>query len=218
MAQPQKIRSITSETFPWLAAIAWKSAATALFLCVALFLSACRGTGDRFAAETPVCEPVMLASADVVKVTYSGMPELDHSQKIRADGRISLPLIGEIRADGKTPGALQQELSTAYQKQLQNNNLVVTLENTSATAYVSGAVMKPGKVVIDRPMTVLEAIMEAGGFEPAFSNPRKVVLLRTTNGQQSSYKIDLSPALKGKPYAPLQVKPRDVIYVPQSFF
>ena len=159
-----------------------------------------------------------MTPGDVVKVSFAGSPEFDHAQKIRADGRISLPLIGEIVADGKAPGVLQDELASRYKTQLQNNNVVVTLETTSAQAYVSGAVLKPGKIVIDRPMTAFEAIMEAGGFEPDFANTRKVVVLRNENGRQSSHILNLSPALKGKPYPPFYIKSRDIIYVPQSWF
>ena len=189
----------------------------ALLLCFAVFLNACQ-TGNRMArTDSPCPDTVALSCADVVKLSFPGNPELDHSQKIRPDGRISLPLIGEFNAGGKTPGALQQDLARTYRTQLQNNNVLVTLEHTSAAVYVSGAVMKPGKVVLDRPMTVFEAIMEAGGFEPGYANTRKVVVLRNENGAPRSHVLDLSPALKGKPYTAFYVHPRDVIHVPQSF-
>jgi len=168
--------------------------------------------------DIPPRNTVTLNSGDVVKVSFAGSPEFDHAQKVRADGRISLPLIGEVNAVGKSPGELQQELANHYRSQLQNNNVLVTLETTSAQAYVTGAVMKPGKVVIDHPMTVLEAVMEAGGFDPDFANTRKVVVLRNEYGRQTSQVVNLSPALKGKPYPPIYVKPRDLIYVPQRLF
>jgi polysaccharide export outer membrane protein len=163
-------------------------------------------------------DPVALASGDIIKFSFPGAPEFNQAQKVRADGRVSLPMIGEVDVSGKTPGGLQEDLGVLYKSQLQNSSVVVALENSSALVYVSGAVVKPGKIVIDRPMTVFEAIMEAGGFETDNANTKKIVLLRRENGQQTTYTFNLSPALKGKPFGVFYVKPYDVIYVPQRLF
>ena len=184
----------------------------------AFVLGACAGQEVKVAAESPRREPVSLAPGDVLKVSFAGNPEFDQTQKIRSDGRISLPMVGELTAEGRPLESLQAELSRRYQPQLQNNTVTVTLEHTSATAYVTGAVVKPGKVTIDRPMTAFEAIMEAGGFDPDFANMKKVIVLRNENGVQSSHTLNLKPALKGQPYRAFYVRPRDVIYVPQSLF
>jgi polysaccharide export outer membrane protein len=192
------------------------------FAIIALLFSSCQSSQPPTVADPPdsvaVRTPVTLAPGDIIKFSFPGAPELNQSQKVRADGRVSLPLIGEVYARGKTPGGLQAELGELYKSQLKNNSVVVTLENTSALLYVSGAVLKPGKVVVDRPMTVFEAIMEAGGFDPDFANPKKVIVLRRENGQQTSRTIDLSPALKGKPFGAYYVRAYDVIYVPQRLF
>ena len=188
-------------------------------LLVAAFLfTGCTHPSIRPSVPPAVREPVALASGDTLKFSFAGTPEFDQTQKIRPDGRVSLPLIGEVVAEGKPLPALQAELSHRYELQLQNNTVSVVLEHTSATAYVTGAVMKPGKISIDRPMTALEAILEAGGFDPDFANTRKVLVLRNENGQQSSHTLNLRPALQGKPYTAFYLKPRDVIFVPQSLF
>lgn len=223
MAQSEKNKSTYDENFLRLggrnrARKSWNIPAITLFLCAAMLVSACKGPGANVATERCYQEPVALASADVIKLSFAGMPELNQLQKVRADGKISLPMIGEYNVAGKTPGALQQEISHAYQTQLQNCNVVVALENTSATAYISGAVVKPGKIVIDRPMTAFEAIMEAGGFEPGYANMKRVVVLRNENGRQCSQVLDLSPALKGRPFVNYYIKPHDVVFVPQSYF
>ena len=72
--------------------------------------------------------------------------------------------------------------------------------------------------MVDRPTTVLEAIMEAGGFQSGYANPRKVVLLHSGNGQHIPTTLDLSAALKGKPMQAVYVNANDVIYVPESLF
>src|SRR6266581_7077580 len=112
-------------------------------------------------AEVP--KHVILASGDVVKLTFSSAPELNQSQKVRVDGKLSLPLVGEVDAAGKTIGQLQSELVELYKPQLKTPEVTVSLEGSTTTVTVSGAVGKPGRIVFERPTTVFQAIMEAGG-------------------------------------------------------
>lgn len=186
---------------------------------VFLLCSGCQSpVAERVAAQPSARTPTAFVPGDVVRLTFLGAPELTHSQKIRPDGTLSLPLIGQIDAAGKTPRGLQEELGHLYQQQLRNNEVVVTLEASTALVYVDGAVRKPGKVILDRPMTVFEAIMEAGGFDPDYGNPGNVSLQRNEQGKQISRTLDLRPALKGKPFAPYYVRPYDVIFVRQKMF
>ena len=169
--------------------------------------------------RTAVYSPVTLAPGDIVRVSYSGAPEMNQAQKIRADGRISLPMIGEVDAAGKTLVALQSELASRYESQLQDNDVVVALDSAIAPVYVSGAVKRPGKILVDRPMTLLETIMESGGFDEAsFANPKKVFVLRNIAGKYRTVRVDLSPALNGKPVNAFYVRPYDVVYVTNSLF
>ncbi|MEN9535912.1 MAG: hypothetical protein RIR37_1185, partial [Verrucomicrobiota bacterium] len=105
----------------------------------------------------------VLSAGDEVKVTFRGAPELDTRQKIPASGRLSLPTVGDVQAAGRTIAALQANLTALYQPHLQDPNVQVTLENAAAGVYVSGEVLRPGRIPLDRPMTVLEAVMESGG-------------------------------------------------------
>jgi polysaccharide export outer membrane protein len=154
---------------------------------------------------------------DVLRLTFPGAQEWNQIQKVRSDGKISLPMVGEITAAGKRVGTLQEELKDLYQNKLQNKEVLVSLESTSIPVYVSGAVGKPGKIVLDRNMTVLEAIMEASGFTPR-ANPGRVVLVRQADGKHLTRTFDLRPALKGSPSEAFYLKPYDVIVVPESFF
>jgi len=191
-----------------------------LLLClIALFCTGCQTTktvavSEKWVSPARGC----LGPGDVVKLTFSGNSEFNQIQRVRADGKISLPVVGEIIADGKRPGDFQRELCGLYKNQLQNNEVVVAVESNIMPVYVSGFVNKPGKIMIDRPTTVLEAIMEAGGFQPGYSNPRKVILLHSSNGKHIPCKLDLSAALKGREMDAVYVSPNDVIYVPESIF
>ena len=181
------------------------------------------GTGCQSSTDTPLPEqptahtPVNLSPGDVVKLTFTGAPELNQSQKIRADGKLSLPLIGEVTAAGKTLVNFQSELIGLYKSQLRNSDVVVTLESATAQVVVSGNVQKPAKLTFDRPTTVFQAIMEAGGVNE-YGNIRKVHLIRVVNGEQLTQVLDLNPAVKGKSTNALYVKDGDVIYVPRTIF
>src|SRR5438552_895416 len=96
---------------------------------VSLFCSGCQQPAAPLPEQMAAPTSVSLVSGDVVKLTFPGAPELNQSQKIRADGKINLPLIGEVDAAGKSIGSLQNELALRYQPQLQNTTVVVTLES-----------------------------------------------------------------------------------------
>jgi len=161
--------------------------------------------------------PVVLSPGDVIKLSFPGSNELNQSQKIRADGKLSLPLIGEVTAAGKTLPAFQTELAKLYKTQLRNADVLVTLESGTATVVVSGYVSKPGKFSFDRPTTVFQAIMEAGGVSE-YGNLGKVRLIRTVNGQQHAQTLNLKSAMGGKTTNVYYVKDGDVIYVAQRLF
>jgi protein involved in polysaccharide export with SLBB domain len=168
---------------------------------------------QQFAGQTPT----YLTAGDVLKISFTGTPELNQSQKIRPDGKLSLPLVGEVDAAGKTLRDFQDELARLYKPQLQNSEVVVALESSSVPVTVGGAVEKPGRVIFERQASVLEAIMEAGGFNQ-YADTKKVTLIRTVNGQQYTQILDLSPVLRGTPTRAVYVNGGDVIYVPLKFF
>src|SRR5438046_8808813 len=112
-------------------------------------------------AEVP--RHVILASGDVVKLTFSSAPELNQSQKVRVDGKLSLPLIGEVDAAGKTVGQLQSDLMQRYKPQLKTPEVTVSLEACLTTVVISGAVNKPGKIACERLTRVCQAMMRVRG-------------------------------------------------------
>ena len=172
-------------------------------------------TGQSLSGQAEVPKHVILASGDVVKLTFSSAPELNQSQKVRTDGKLSLPLVGEVDAGGKTVGQLQAELIELYKAQLKTPEVTVSLDASVTTVTVSGAVNKPGKLAFERPTTVLQAIMEAGG-PSTFGTLKRVRLMRVVNGVYKSQLMDLHDL--GKEMRPFYVRDNDVIYVAQSTF
>src|SRR6476469_9940928 len=174
-------------------------------------------TGQSLSGQAEVPRHVILASGDVVKLTFSAAPELNQAQKIRTDGKLSLPLVGEVDAGGKTVGQLQGDLIQLYKSQLKTPEVTVSLEASVTTVVVSGAVNKPGKIAFERPTTVFQAIMEAGG-PSEFGTLKHVRLVRTVNGVQKSQVMNINDTLIGQGTKPFYVRDGDVIYVPQTTF
>ena len=120
-------------------------------------------------------------------------------------------------AAGKTLAQFESQLKAVYQDEIKNTDVVVTLDSASIQIYVTGAVRNPGKLIFDRPMTILQAVMEAGGPNQ-FGNLRRVHLIRTTRGVHRTQVVDLRPALAGEPTNAMYVKNGDILQVPQSPF
>jgi polysaccharide export outer membrane protein len=160
---------------------------------------------------------VILSPGDEVKLTFAGAPELNQSQKIRADGKLSLPQIGEVKAAGKSLPQFQSELEGRYESELTNSDVLVTLESGVMSVYVSGAVSRPGRLSFDRPMTVLQVIAEAGGVN-MYGSLKKVRVVRLEYGKQRVHTLDLRSATRGAVTGPFYVRDGDIITIPQTAF
>ena len=156
-----------------------------------------------------------LSVGDVVRFTYSGAPEFNQIQKIRADGRVSLPQVGSVKAAGRSISSLQASLTAMYEPHLNDLTVMVSLEQPAAVVYVSGAVNQPGKVPLDRSITALEAVMETGGFSKT-ANPKQVFVIRNEGGRQRRYPLNLGDPLAGYESRAFYLRPFDVVYVKQS--
>lgn len=165
------------------------------------------------APKAPDSAPKMvLREGDVVQVAFPGAPALNTVQTIRRDGRIALPSVGELQASGFSPAELSAELTRIYGPQLVHKEVLVTLVSSSFSVFVSGAVVRPGKVVTDHPISALEAIMEAGGFDSARANLKEVVIIRAGNALPQ--KLDLKRVLDGRESTPFLLMPGDIVHVP----
>jgi polysaccharide biosynthesis/export protein len=160
---------------------------------------------------------VRLSPGDVLKFSFAEETDLDQTQKIRRDGKISLPFLGEVTAAGKRVIDLQRELVRRYDEYLENPDVLVTVDNGLATVVVSGFVNKPGTINFDRPTTVYQAVMTAGGVSD-YGSASNVHLTRIINGVQRTETINLRQSIHGQPIYPEYVQDGDVIYVSRSLF
>lgn len=162
-------------------------------------------------------ESIVLREGDTLKITFLGSPNLNTTQTIRRDGKLDLYLVGEVSAAGLTPAELEKELKKRYKDQIIVNDITVAVESDSITVYVSGAVMHPQKVLSNHPITVLEAVMEAGGPDYSKANLKAVTVLRQDTGNVKKITLNLRDVLSGSKNEQFYLKAGDIIYVREKF-
>jgi protein involved in polysaccharide export with SLBB domain len=150
---------------------------------------------------------------ETVSVAFSGPPDpIDpHEELIKEDGNITLPLIGSVKALGKTAGELQNEIHDLYVPQYYVR-LNVTVKPGDLIYYVRGEVKQPGREIYVGETTVTKAITSAGDFTDYASH--KVTLIRASGG---SIKVNVDKALED-PSLDLQIYPGDQVTVPRRLF
>jgi protein involved in polysaccharide export with SLBB domain len=158
-----------------------------------------------------------LTPGDVVDVKFFYTPELNETQPVRPDGRISLQMAGEVTAAGKTPARLREELTALYSRQLKNPEIAVVVRSfTNRRVFVGGQVMLPGVIEMPDKMTALEAVMQAGGFDFREAEAGSVVVIRHRDDTRYGYLLDMKPSLKGREAPPFYLEPQDIIFVPRT--
>jgi len=191
----------------------------------ALSLSLLLGLGNGCQSPAPTTRDpipyseVRLREGDVIRIVFPGAPNsnLDTTQQIRRDGKITLNMGGEVTALDKTPSELEKELLKIYDAQLVVKQVVVTINASTYPVFLTGAVLKPGKLDANRPLSLLEAVMEAGGVDYAKADLKNVKVLRQIDGKLVTFRVNLRETLKGNQSEPFYLKPSDIIYVPEKF-
>jgi polysaccharide export outer membrane protein len=190
----------------------------AALILASFTLGGCQSSLPPFPNQPGPMAAVRLSPGDVIKLSFAEETDLDQVQRIRRDGKVSLPLIGEVTAAGRRVIDFQRLLVSLYEPHLDNPDLVVTLESGAANVIVSGFANKPGKYTFDRPTTVYQAIMEAGGVSD-YGSASNIHLTRLINGVQRTETINLRQSIRGTPPVyPEYVQDGDVIYIARSLF
>ena len=193
------------------------------FLGIALLLTiaGCQTQAPHFKGAMPeagsAAAVISLREGDVLNISFPGAANLNTTQQIQRDGKISLPLIGELKVAGMSSADIEKELIKRYDSQLVSKEVSVTVVSASFPVYVTGSVLHPGKILSNRPISALEAIMEAGGVNYATANMKGVSVIRYEGGQAKHYTLNLMKLLRGEPGEPFYLKPSDIIYVPEKF-
>ena len=158
----------------------------------------------------------LIGTSDVLEINVWQEKELTESVPVRSDGKISMPLIGEVQASGQTPTQLKKEITAKLHTYLTAPDVtVVVLQMNSRKFNILGRVVKPGSYSLSATTTVLDAIAEAGGFQD-FAKIKKIYILRRdAKGRMSHIPFNYKDVIEGKhPEENIALLPNDSIVVP----
>jgi len=154
-----------------------------------------------------------LVAGDKLRIEVYRDPQLSQSLQVRPDGKITLPLIGDVMAAGETPAALRETLTTSLREYINNPVVtVIVVEAQPQTVSVMGEVNNPGVQPLKYPMSVIDALAIAGGFKD-FANSKKIVIRRMTSTGVQTINFNYKDAIKSDS-KPMYLQPGDVIIVP----
>jgi polysaccharide export outer membrane protein len=157
----------------------------------------------------------VIGPEDVLDIFVWKETDLSRKVPVRLDGKISIPLVGEMQAAGLTPLKLKEELIDKLKAYVEVPNVTVTvMEVNSFKVYISGQVAKPGVYPLRSETTILQFIPLAGGFTE-WANQRKILLVRKEQGKEKRFTINYKKIISGDDLSQnLVLKPGDTIIVP----
>ncbi len=172
-------------------------------------------TADRQqAAQSPRPDDYRLQSGDKLRIEVYKDAQLSQSVQIRPDGKITLPLVGDIAAMGVTPIELRERVTAALKDYVNNPVVtVIVVEATAPTAYVVGEVNQPGPVILQPNMTVLQALAVAGGLKD-FADAKNIRILRKSTTGQTTVTFNYRDAIRGTGSNAVLLQPGDTVVVP----
>jgi polysaccharide export outer membrane protein len=158
----------------------------------------------------------VIGNDDVLAINVWNEKEISRSVPVRSDGRISLPLVGEVQAAGQTPLKLEVEIATKLKSFISEPEVTVIVQQINSQKFnILGMVNKPGSYVISNSATVLDAIALAGGFRDFAKQKNVYVLRQNPDGTQVRLPFNYKDVVKGKNAEQnVKLQPRDTIFVP----
>ncbi len=199
------------------------TAGTVAVLILAALLSACANTGYPPAPATAASPDYryVIGPLDTVNVVVWRNPELSGTVQVRPDGRISTPLVEDLQALGRNPIELARDLEKALAKYIRDPQVTVMVTNfagsSSEQIRIVGEAAKPQAIPYRQNMTVLDVMILVGGLTDFADGNRAVLVRGAEKGKQYSVRLaDL--VRRGDISANVDVRPGDVLIIPQSWF
>jgi len=158
----------------------------------------------------------VIGADDVLAVNVWKEPEVSRSVPVRSDGKISLPLVGEVQAAGRTPLKLEQDIAARLKNYISEPEVTVIVQQINSQKFnVLGQVNRPGSFVLANSPTVLDAIALAGGFRDFAKQKAIYVLRQNPDGSQSRIPFNYKDVVNGRnPAQNIKLQSRDTIVVP----
>lgn len=170
-----------------------------------------------------VVDEYLLGIGDVVQVSVWRNPDLSVSVTVRPDGKISVPLVGDVKVDGKSTASLSSEIETGLSEFVRNPKVTVIVTNPTSAEFihrirVTGAVAQQRSIPYRKGITVLDVVLEAGGLSE-FAKGDAAKLYRQTESGAKVYPIFLNDILEqGILDSNYRLFPQDIITVPERGF
>jgi polysaccharide export outer membrane protein len=164
----------------------------------------------------PHDDSFVIGANDVLAVNVWKEPDISRSVPVRSDGKISLPLAGEVQAAGMTPLKLEQDIASKLKNYISEPEVTVIVQQINSQKFnILGMVSKPGSYSLTNSSTVLDAIALAGGFRDFAKQKSVYVLRQNSDGTQSRMPFNYKEVVKGKNSAQnVKLQPNDTIVVP----
>jgi polysaccharide export outer membrane protein len=195
--------------------------------CVAVvMMSACSSLPDAPTTAPPIAEEdsnYIIGPTDQLQIFVWRQPDLSTNVIVRPDGKITVPLIDDLQAAGRTPTQLAQDIGKVLSELVQDPRVSVIVTNFvgpfDRQIRVVGEATQPRAIAYRRNMTVLDVMIEVGGLTEFAAGNRAVIVRRTPSGDQASFRMRLDDLLDdGDVSANAYVMPGDMIIIPQSWF
>lgn len=158
----------------------------------------------------------VIGNDDLLSINVWKEAEVSRSLPVRSDGRISLPLVGEVQAAGRTPLQLEREIANKLRSYITEPEVTVMVQQINSEKYnVLGQVAKPGSYSLTLATSVLDAIATAGGFRDFAKRKGIYILRRNSTGGVTRIPFNYNDVIKGKsPEQNIGLNPNDTIVVP----
>jgi len=166
-------------------------------------------------ADKPHDDSFVIGNDDVLAINVWKEPDISRSIPVRSDGKISLPLVGEVQAAGLTPLKLEKDIAEKLKNFISEPEVTVMVQQVNSQKFnILGQVTKPGSYVIANSPTVLDAIALAGGFRD-FAKKKSIYVLRHSASGESRLTFNYKEVSEGKNMAQnVKLQPGDTIIVP----
>lgn len=167
-------------------------------------------------AGTPEKATYVIGPTDQLRIAVWKNPELTVTVPVRTDGKISVPLLDDVQAEGLTPEELKEVITTSLAEYVKapDVTIVVTQMNSHTASVLGNGIVRKGLVPLQRDTTVLEAIAVMGGFTQ-FADKGNILVLRKTEGKTREYRFNYDAFVAGKaPGSNFLLRPGDTIVVP----
>jgi polysaccharide export outer membrane protein len=168
------------------------------------------------AAARPRDATYVIGDEDLLVINVWKEPEVSRSIPVRSDGRISLPLIGEIQAAGRTPVQLEKDIAAKLRTYITDPDVTVIVQQINSQKFnILGRVLKPGSYPLTGSTTVLDAIAAAGGFQD-FAKEKDIYILRANPaGGETRLSFNYKDVIRGKhPEENIRLESHDTVVVP----